>query len=670
MPLSSPLRRRLSSSRVSLWVVGILLGSLPATAQETRTPIDAQHYLIEAELLPEVHQLRARAQLDLLTLEPIAALRLALNRNLKVERVLDAGGKPMTFESFAEGGLRVDLAEPVRAQQTLRLTIEYAGVFDPALHPETGPVLARIAPGASYLLHPAEWFPQSGNPWDRFTAELRVIVPAEETALAPGKMVAFRRLDDNRRQQFVFLSEEPNPLGTLVVGKYETVSATGEGVPINFLLHSVPGSVTSSYAETLGKILVFFADKFLPLTHPQLTVAEIPADGLEAYSAPGMLLLPAQQWRSQPNYRLLARELARQWWAFRASPARPSDAWLDEGLARYSEALYVEQEAGELAFRQALEDLTIGALIEEAAAPIANANQLAPFSPEFRSVVRDKGALVFHMLRFVLGDDTFFRLLKTYAERFAGRSVTIADFERLVEDVAGQPLDYFFGQWLRSTGIPEFKLEYVIYRTQKGFRVAGQIRHQLEVFRMPLQIRVETEGPPETGRIEVTGPVSDFSLETFGKPLPSRLQLDPNHNVLHYTEALRIRVAIARGESFFEQSKYLEAVREYQKALQVRRTSSLAHYRMGETFFEQRNYQAAANAFREAINGDKDPKWTLVWSHVFLGKIFDLTGQRERALNEYRRAIEAGDDTAGAQAEAEKYLNEPYRRTERTVPVR
>ena len=54
-------------------------------------------------------------------------------------------------------------------------------------------------------------------------------------------------------------------------------------------------------------------------------------------------------------------------------------------------------------------------------------------------------------------------------------------------------------------------------------------------------------------------------------------------------------------------------------------------------FYLQHNYQAAANAYRDALNGDGDPRWTEVWSHVQLGKIFDVTGQRERAVNEYRR---------------------------------
>jgi tetratricopeptide (TPR) repeat protein len=108
------------------------------------------------------------------------------------------------------------------------------------------------------------------------------------------------------------------------------------------------------------------------------------------------------------------------------------------------------------------------------------------------------------------------------------------------------------------------------------------------------------------------------------------------------------------------QGDLAEALREYQKALDVNKNSSLAHYRVAEVFFLQRNYQAAANAYREAANGDNDPRWTEVWSYVQLGKIFDLTGQRERAVNEYRRALNTNDNTQGALEEARKYLQKPY----------
>lgn len=61
------------------------------------------------------------------------------------------------------------------------------------------------------------------------------------------------------------------------------------------------------------------------------------------------------------------------------------------------------------------------------------------------------------------------------------------------------------------------------------------------------------------------------------------------------------------------------------------------------------------NEFREALNGDLEPKWTEVWAHINLGKIFDVTGQRERAQNEYNLALRTKDNTQGALEDAAKY---------------
>jgi tetratricopeptide (TPR) repeat protein len=141
--------------------------------------------------------------------------------------------------------------------------------------------------------------------------------------------------------------------------------------------------------------------------------------------------------------------------------------------------------------------------------------------------------------------------------------------------------------------------------------------------------------------------------------------LDPNNWVLKNSPDLRVRVAIRRGQELTAQGNLSEALTELNKALEVNKNSSLAHYRIADIFFAQRNYQSAANEFREALNGDGDPHWTEVWSHIMLGKIFDTTGQRERAVNEYRQAIQTGDPTQGAMDEARKYLEKPYERERR-----
>jgi tetratricopeptide (TPR) repeat protein len=105
---------------------------------------------------------------------------------------------------------------------------------------------------------------------------------------------------------------------------------------------------------------------------------------------------------------------------------------------------------------------------------------------------------------------------------------------------------------------------------------------------------------------------------------------------------------------------FSNALRAYQQALEVNKNSSLAHYRIGELFFKQNNFQSAANEFRAAINGDVEPKWTEVWCHLDLGKIFDVTGQRDRAVSEYKQAIRTHDNYGGAQGEAARYLTKPY----------
>ena len=106
----------------------------------------------------------------------------------------------------------------------------------------------------------------------------------------------------------------------------------------------------------------------------------------------------------------------------------------------------------------------------------------------------------------------------------------------------GEELRYFFIQWVESNGAPEFKLEYTIFRTQKGFRVQGKISQDLDTFRMPVDLQIETEGNPEDKRVEVMGTSSEFSVDTFGKP--KKVTIDPGNKVLRMSP----RHARCRGD--------------------------------------------------------------------------------------------------------------------------
>jgi len=99
--------------------------------------------------------------------------------------------------------------------------------------------------------------------------------------------------------------------------------------------------------------------------------------------------------------------------------------------------------------------------------------------------------MIFHMVRAQMGEVAFRSLLHDFYEKYAGKTARIEDFETMAaQKVAKNPkggetaaeLRGFFVQWLNSTGVPEFTLEYVVYRTPKGFRVSGKIKQPLDTF--------------------------------------------------------------------------------------------------------------------------------------------------------------------------------------------
>jgi tetratricopeptide (TPR) repeat protein len=325
--------------------------------------------------------------------------------------------------------------------------------------------------------------------------------------------------------------------------------------------------------------------------------------------------------------------------------------------------LWTEHVNGKGAMSSAMSDVMVDSLTVDTL-PMIQSARLEDYSPELWALTGAKGAAVLGMLRYMLGDDNFFQTLKSFAQDDGWKSANTDDFEKVAETVSKKELGYFFTEWIESSGAPQFKLEYTVFREQqKGFRVMGKISQDMDTFRMPVDLRIETEGNPENARVEVVGTSSEFSVDTFGKP--KSVLIDPNSLVLHYEPDIRVKVAIRKGEQFAELSSYGDAIREYSKALETNRNSSLAHYRMGEIYFLQQTWQSAINEFRAALDGDLEPKWTEVWARIKMGEIYDISGSRDRAVNEYNLAIRTKDDTQGAQAEAAKLLKTPYEKPKR-----
>jgi hypothetical protein len=662
---------------VNLLVV-LLAFALPALAQAPHSfPFRATNYDVEVILHPDDQNITATVKADFVAEQVSKTVVVELHPDLKIATVHEPNGKPLEFSRDTNYPLLITIGLPEAASPGKKVTLQfdYAGpISSEDDSPTKGLRFANIDKTSAYLLLPARWFPLTNFTSNRYTGTFKLIVPDTFVVVGTGKAdspVAQPALGrgDTAKSAYTFHCDKPGRVGSFVAGPLQLSPVQAEGLSTTVYTPPAQASTANSYATALSHIISYFSESFGGLeAEPSWTIAQLPDGTLQGYAGPGLLLISARQWSTKANERMLSQLAAEQWWGERVMPATVGDVWLTDGLSRYAEAMYAEQSDGVAGLHKALEDFAVGALMYEDTAPIAQSQRLASFSNEYRSVVSDKGALVFHMLRTELGDDAFNSLLHDFYKKYEGKTATIPEFEAMAKTkvpppVKGQPpinLTSFFAQWLNSTGIPEFRLEYITYRTPKGFKVVGKIHQDLDTFRMPVEIRVDTEGNPEFKKLLVSGTTSDFTIETFGRPKPNGIVIDPNNNLLKSSPRLRVHAAIARGEGYAELGKYYEAIQEYQRALDLQPGNSLANFRMGEAMFYQKNYQSAANAFRAALSGDLDPKWTDVWSHIYIGKIWDLLDQRARAVNEYSLAQHTGDDTAGAQAEATRLLQKPY----------
>jgi aminopeptidase N len=639
----------------------------PLSAQRPeRATLDVTGYVIDAEIDPATHHLAAKATVTFTAPENAEVVSFGFHPALKVTKISDEASKVLTGDRSADGTIRITPAAPFTPGQVAHWTFEYEGIITGN---EDGPIeglkLAAIQEPITYLLYPARWFPMTGYMTDRFTAEIHIRVPQGMRVFASGAQGGSKPVtlaSGKPGDQYDFKWDKPGFPGTVIAGRYANPVSAGPGNVKVYLTISHQQSA-NDLAQTAAKEYDFFTESFGAAESTHLNVVELPDDTLPAVWAPELAAVLGSRVGDKSGIRLLANTIAHQWWGSEVSPRTLNDAWITNGMARYGELMYVEDESGRNAMKAAIQDVAAGALAYDTI-PLSSVNRLSPFSPEFQSMTLEKGAMIFHMLRWEIGDKAFLATLKGALSEYSDKPMRASEFEKVAEAQSQQQLTAFFAQWVDGTGAPQFNDKYAVYRlgNNKGFRTIGEIGQDLDLFRMPVELRIETDGKTESQKIEVVGTDTQYVVDTFGRP--RRISIDPQDWVLKSTPDLQVRISILKGQQLVAQGDLVGALAEYQKALDANSQSSLASYRIGEVLFTQRNYQASVNAYRDALRGDDEPRWTEVWSHIALGKIFDLTGQRDRAVNEYRLAVQTNDNTQGAVNEARLYLQKPYQRPE------
>lgn len=662
----------LMPASVAVVLLLILTGhSQQPAPQQAASRIDVTSYRIEAQLIPDQHLLRAGADVTLIPLDATRSVVFELNGSLKVESI-ELGGKPLTgFVQDSVGvaaigpSVRIDLGQVMPANQPLTLRIRWSGAL---VSPEGGPLatkrLAYVGSEGSYLMYASRWFPFHDYAADRATSDITIIVPSGiQVAGTSDDPIAPQRSPKDGTSRYRFVHRQPVLVGNFAAGQYINKDLKFGGYEIQ--MYAKPGSENriSSYAELMGHVLEFYTQQYgSPLFGKRLVVAQVDDDTLDSYSGPGFIFLASKLFdptRPVPEEKL-QREVAYQWWGQTVGLKSFDDAWISQGLAEWSAFAFRESSLTGGALDAAQREQQERALTFEQTASIARApSALDDQSAAYQSIVFHKGAMVFRMLREVLGKEKFDLLLRNFLQNYRGKNASIDDFEQLTSQIAGESMRYFFAQWIEGTGVPEFSVDYQIIRTRGGkFRTRGTVKQTLETLHMPVQLMLRTEGDPQTITLRLEGRSEDFDFTSNGQPV--EVIVDPNFRILRMSEDLKVSIIARRGIEQMKEGLYAEAQQQFEAALKLDRSNSWVYYNLGLLYLEQRNWQQALDNFDAALNGTLKPSWIEVWARIKRGNAYDAKGERNRAVAEYNKAVQSGINYDNAQAAAKKYLSTPF----------
>ncbi|MBC7408670.1 MAG: T9SS type A sorting domain-containing protein [Arcicella sp.] len=239
---------------------------------------------------------------------------------------------------------------------------------------------------------------------------------------------------------------------------------------------------------------------------------------------------------------LIAHELTHQWFGDKITCKNWESIWLNEGFASYGECVYTEATGGKSAYDAYIKSFMTSAKTAKGTIYVQNVSDINEIFSSSRTY--RKGASVLHMLRGIVGDDKFYKILQTYtASKNAYGNATTEDFQAVAEQVYGQKLDYFFKQWIFGENYPKYKFQWLSQPVADGtFKVKAEVSQSLNTtpafFTMPIQLSI-SGGLGDT-TITVFNDKQSQTFEFVLKSKPTNVIFDPNNLILKDLETINV----------------------------------------------------------------------------------------------------------------------------------
>ncbi len=532
----------------ALAVLAAALATAAPAAADTypRQPgVDVQHYEFQLTLSDATDEIQGRATVDVRFVRAgVATVELDLvnaagrtdGRGMTVAGVT-SDGAPVAF-AHAGDRLRLTLAAPPAAGERRRFTIAYHGI------PATGLLIGPNRHGDRTFFSDdwpdkaRNWLPTVDHISDKATCDFVVTAPAHYQVVSNGRLVEESDLPGGLRLTHW---REAVPLApwlyTLGVARFAVDRTDAfEDRPIQTWVYPQDRDAGfRDFAGTTREVLDFFSRRIGPFDYEKLANVQSRAvsGGMEAASA---IMYAENLVTGDRGVRLrnvVIHEIAHQWWGDAVTEKDWDDVWLSEGFATYFTLLFIEHEYGRDAFLAGLDDSQNRVRAFDAEHPDYHIvhDDLADMRQVTTGQIYQKGSWTLHMLRGLVGEEAFWAGIRAYYRRYRDGNATTDDFRREMEEASGQPLDWFFRQWLHRGGSPK------VEGSWRYDAAAGAVEIELaqtqpgEPFDLPIEVGLDLGGrTPAVERVRLTGARQRFSLPAAAEP--RLVTLDPHRWVL------------------------------------------------------------------------------------------------------------------------------------------
>lgn len=300
----------------------------------------------------------------------------------------------------------------------------------------------------------SQWMVCVDDPADKATLTMKLVLPATLTAVANGELFSQRELPDNKRvSEWRQKSSIPTYIFGFAVGPFRVVKLRHSNVELQFFATNYSETEVRRIFRDTPNMLDFFEDragvKYADKTYTQVLAAGGVEQEMSSFTALkeayGKELLANEQ-----DLWLGAHEFAHQWWGNMVTCRDWNHFWLNEGIATFMAAAYLEHRFGRAVYLREIE--TYRTNYEKVRAAGKDKSLVFPDwlrpTREDRTLVYDKGAYVMHLLREEMGERNFWKGLRSFTRRHFGKSVVTTDFAAAMEEAHGKSLKEFFGKWV------------------------------------------------------------------------------------------------------------------------------------------------------------------------------------------------------------------------------